>query len=260
MLPHPFTESFNKKLTGILLVFAVIVVQWGLFVYYTDMPSQIALTDSVITISLLATAGFFMWYMIHFVSVWQAHVLIAILSQVICLGVSFTVLLFLDMEDMSIFRQSLPLRLLIGILSWIILLQWYQLLLKNEKLEVEKTERIMAQEAEHKAVLDKISIKDGARIHIIHLNELCCIQASGDYVTFFTHSGQYIKEQTMKYYETHLPAESFVRIHRSSIVNTEYILRVELFRKDSYHVKLKNGMSLKASNSGYKLLKERLSL
>ena len=52
----------------------------------------------------------------------------------------------------------------------------------------------------------------------------------------------------------------FVRIHRSYIVNTEQILRVELFGKETYQVRLKDGTYLRASSAGYKLLKERLSL
>lgn len=33
-----------------------------------------------------------------------------------------------------------------------------------------------------------------------------------------------------------------------------------LLKKESYQVRLKNGISLKASSSGYELLKERLNL
>lgn len=64
----------------------------------------------------------------------------------------------------------------------------------------------------------------------------------------------------MKYFEAHLPASQFVRIHRSCIINAEQIMRIELFGKESYQVRLKNGASLRGSNAGYKLLKERLAL
>lgn len=46
-----------------------------------------------------------------------------------------------------------------------------------------------------------------------------------------TPAGEYIKEQTMKYFEAHLPVDNFVRIHRSTIVNVTQISRVELFGK-----------------------------
>lgn len=64
----------------------------------------------------------------------------------------------------------------------------------------------------------------------------------------------------MKYFETHLPESDFVRIHRSAIVQVKQISRLELFGKESYQLILKNGRKLKVSNSGYRLLKERLNL
>ena len=64
----------------------------------------------------------------------------------------------------------------------------------------------------------------------------------------------------MKYFEQSLPSPAFVRIHRSTIVHTIQIARIELFGKETYQVRLKNGVTLRASNSGYKLLKEKLAL
>jgi DNA-binding LytR/AlgR family response regulator len=64
----------------------------------------------------------------------------------------------------------------------------------------------------------------------------------------------------MKYWETHLPDDLFVRIHRSFIVNVEYISRIDLYEKEIYKVQLKNGNSLKASSAGYKLLKQKMKL
>lgn len=113
---------------------------------------------------------------------------------------------------------------------------------------------------EESGVLQRISIKDGSRIHLIPVEELHYIEACGDYVTLFTSSGQYVKEQTMKYFESHLPEKEFIRIHRSHIIAAGQILRIELFGKESYQVRLKNGISLRASNGGYKLLKQRLGL
>lgn len=63
--------------------------------------------------------------------------------------------------------------------------------------------------------LDRITVKDGTKIHLIELADLLYIQSCGDYVTLITPEREYIKEQTMKYFETHLPGSDFVRIHRS---------------------------------------------
>ena len=71
-------------------------------------------------------------------------------------------------------------------------------------------------------------------------------------------TGEYLKEQTMKYFDAHLPSAGFVRVHRSTIVNVTQISRVELFGKETYQLLLKTGVKLKVSLSGYRLLKERL--
>ena len=159
----------------------------------------------------------------------------------------------------SIFLPTLPIRLTCGLLCWIIISQWYHL----QRLTEWKKERIInenIQTIQTSGITDRIAVKDGSHIHIIHLKDLIYIQACGDYVTLFTSNGEYLKEETMKYLESNLPADKFLRIHRSFIVNLEQIQQVELFGKETYHVLLKNGATLLASNTGYKLLKEQLSL
>ena len=64
----------------------------------------------------------------------------------------------------------------------------------------------------------------------------------------------------MKYFEQHLDPDTFIRIHRSYIININEISRIELFEKENYIVKLKNGDQVKASSSGYKALKDALKL
>jgi DNA-binding LytR/AlgR family response regulator len=73
-------------------------------------------------------------------------------------------------------------------------------------------------------------------------------------------AGKYMKEQTMKYFEEHLPTTQFARVHRSCIVNLEAISRIELYEKQSQQLTLKNGHQIKTSQAGYKLLRQKLNL
>lgn len=263
MPDHPFKESSASKFAGSILILLAIFTQWVLLIMYAEALPIHAIIDSILSIGLLAIVGYAAWYLIYFVKVWQAQIIIALVVQTVCLGVCYSILSLSDLTDQHVFLKSLPLRFLFGFLCWIILLQWYWMVQKETEekdMQLEQQEKSNdGSPVEQYETIDRISVKDGGRIHIIKLNELFCIQASGDYVTLFTPSGQYIKEQTMKYFERHLPSD-FVRIHRSSIVNTNYIMRVELFGKESYHIRLKNGTSLRASGTGYKLLKEKLNL
>jgi two-component system LytT family response regulator len=106
--------------------------------------------------------------------------------------------------------------------------------------------------------LERIVVKSGKNIHIIDVEEIIHIDSDGDYVRIFTNSGKFLKENTLKYYETALNPKTFVRIHRTGILNINFMEKIELFEKESYLVHLKNGEKIKASQSGYKLLKEKL--
>jgi len=86
------------------------------------------------------------------------------------------------------------------------------------------------------------------------------LQAEGDYVMIYTPDEKFLKEQTMKYFEEHLPAERFVRIHRSCIVHVDCISKIELYEKQNYLIALKTGQKLRASATGFKQLKAALHL
>lgn len=109
-------------------------------------------------------------------------------------------------------------------------------------------------------LIDSISVKINNRVHIINVEDLNYIQADGDYVTLCTAEGKYLKEQTMKYFETALPADSFVRIHRSYIVNMAQISCLETRGRGVYYVILKDSTALRTSTAGHQLLKSKLSL
>lgn len=160
----------------------------------------------------------------------------------------------------EIFIQRIPFLFLFGGLIWIIGMQWFATQ-ENQPIEKElmDMQSLPAGQEEKMETIQTLSVKSGSRIHIIPVEEIYYIQACGDYVNIFSRQGQFIKEQTMKSLEASLPV-TFIRIHRSSIINAEQLLRIELFGKDNYHIHLKNGEILKASLSGYRLLKQRLNL
>lgn len=110
------------------------------------------------------------------------------------------------------------------------------------------------------SLLETISVKTGQKIHLIQVSDILFLQAEGDYVLIHTPEGKFLKEQTMKFFEESLPSERFVRIHRSCIVHTDCISKIELYEKQNYRITLKSGQQLKASAAGYKQLKAVLQL
>lgn len=271
MQKHLFIAYFHYRIVGGCLVFLVWLLCASLLVLYGNMDGRLACGDSLVMVALLAVSGFLLGYMVAVLRSLLAKVALTLLVQVVCVAGSFIFQAVFSEKPGMPFVASIPLRLLLGVSCWIILWQWYYYSGVKEE-EADECEQIQEEVEEARALAgsvalpaeepypDRLSVKDGSRIHLIPLGELLYIQASGDYVTLITADGQYVKEQTMKYLELHLPPASFVRIHRSCIVNAEQIVRVELFAKETYQVRLKNGVCLKASKSGYKVLRERLGL
>ena len=107
-------------------------------------------------------------------------------------------------------------------------------------------------------VLDKIVVKSNNNVFVIPLNEVTYIESEDDYVMVHSAKGKHLQYQTMSYYEEHLDAAIFIRIHRSFIVNIHYITKIEKFGKETYQVVLKDGTGLKVSRSRYQELKDIL--
>ena len=107
---------------------------------------------------------------------------------------------------------------------------------------------------------NRIVVKDNGKIKIIPIAQLQYLEAADDYVKIFTADGFYLKKKTMQYFEESLPAQEFIRIHRSYIINAQLITRIDLHEKDSHLVLLTTGVRLPVSKAGYFKLKEVLGL
>jgi len=119
---------------------------------------------------------------------------------------------------------------------------------------------VLADMHEKPEELDRIAVKVRNRVNVIPVDQIFHIEAEGDYVNLHTPEGRFLKEYTMKYLEAHLPAERFVRVHRSDFVQLEAVQGLEHSSTDVWHVRLKNGSLVRCSSEGIKLLKKKLGL
>lgn len=135
----------------------------------------------------------------------------------------------------------------------------------KEKIEAQKQEskeqikKVIEKVDEKVENIFRIVVKKSGDIHVIPVEDLLYIEAQDDYVMLYTKSGKYLKEKTMKYYESHLDPSQFVRVHRSYIVKVDQVKRLEPYGKSSYLAILGEGQKVNVSLSGYKKLKEVLS-
>lgn len=107
---------------------------------------------------------------------------------------------------------------------------------------------------------NRIVVKVNGNIRIIPVHEVMYLEAYDDYVKIYTEQACHVKKKTMAWYEHTLDSKSFVRIHRSYLLNLAWLTRIEQKEKENYAAILKNGTALALSRSGYALLKERLGI
>jgi len=77
------------------------------------------------------------------------------------------------------------------------------------------------------ALPQKLSIKSGRRIYQISPDDIRFIEACGDYVTIFCPDKKPVVHGTLKSWEEKLKGSSFLKVHRTTIVNLSKIDHIE---------------------------------
>lgn len=106
----------------------------------------------------------------------------------------------------------------------------------------------------------RVVIKENGNIQIIPTEDILYIEAYDDYVKVHTEEKYYLKKKTMNHYEKSLLKSTFVRIHRSYILNINKLTKIESFEKNSYRATLINGATIPISRTSYSELKQILGL
>jgi two-component system LytT family response regulator len=104
--------------------------------------------------------------------------------------------------------------------------------------------------------LSKIFVRDGNRIVPISLANIERVQGADDYATIVTPTKEYLVSVRLTDLESHLGHESFVRIHRSHLINLEYVTAIEPCDVGRLQVMMKSGATITASRAGSKRLRE----
>lgn len=107
---------------------------------------------------------------------------------------------------------------------------------------------------------NQIVVKDGHHIQIIPVEHIKYIEAYDDYVKIYTRKKKHLKNTTMKFLEESLNSKLFIRVHRSYIINTRELTKIEPYKKNNYIAILKEGEQIPISRSGYTRLKKRLGI
>jgi len=270
-MKHPAFDTIPRT----LLFFSIFILAGAMIPLclagLIAVKTSILMIQGVISGLLVCGLSVLLWFVTRFTKLTGDTIIqgvfnhLALLLLILLVWLGSENLLFyliLPEETYQSLTSLIPFKIVIGILVFVIIIQQYNKQNTDSSLD-EEMETKLAPDSPitltKRTVQEKITVRSGSNIHIIPVSDLLYLQAEGDYVILYTASARYIKEETMKHLEAGLPS-SFIRIHRSCIVNTNVISRIELYEKQHYQITLKTGHQLRASVSGYKLLKENLQL
>ena len=272
---HPFLENTAKLFQYILLWVAYALLQTIVLYSLMALPFWMIVLDGIVHATVYGLLGLLLWSIIRYgnyavLSIQQRlinYVALALLTITVWLGIGYGLFYWTFGYELSAqLIPILPIRGLIGLLIYILIIQRFRLAFNHKSIStepmmpIESLEDLKPLKIAQCELLERIAVKSGSKIHVVLVPDILYFQADGDYVQIVSTEGKYLKEQTMKYFEEHLPENQFVRVHRSVIVNVEMISRIELYEKQNQLLTLKNGQQIKTSPAGYKSLRAVLHL
>jgi uncharacterized membrane protein len=264
---NPFIDNRRSRALYGSIWTGLALIQILLCYFKTNLTIAYLLGDSLIFNGLYMICVLIVWYpteyyknVLNIPLFLIFHLLLFALCMLICSGATLLLGLLPGSPYPDFFYSTFPFRLIVSLLLYVIAVISYHFIQSRQEW---KKQALCAVDPVNESglppeKLTRIMVKKDRKIHFISVNDIFYVESNGDYVLIYTAAGRFLKDQTMKYMETHLPDDRFVRIHRSYIINMEYIEKMELYEKDLYQVQLKEGTSLKVSAAGYKLLKQKM--
>ena len=107
-------------------------------------------------------------------------------------------------------------------------------LLSDIKIHSESSENIAQ-------FTDRLVIKSGGKINFIKTANIIRIKADGKYLEIATQDGKHLQRQTMNEIESKLDPKKFFRVHRSTIINIDFIKEMQNWHRGEYIIILLNG-------------------
>jgi two-component system LytT family response regulator len=124
----------------------------------------------------------------------------------------------------------------------------------DEKFRLSQLDRYMQMTQNHQTAqrpIQRICVREQSVVHIIPANEIIFIEAQEDYININSVKGEYLKNDQLRRIAELLDEGVFCRIHRSYLININFLDRIESLTKDRRIAVLKNKKKLPISRSGY---------
>lgn len=101
-----------------------------------------------------------------------------------------------------------------------------------------------------------ILLRQGDELHAVEVADIILISAADDYSEVVTSTLRQLARRSLAEFERELPPETFVRVHRSHLINLDHLVRAEPAGAGRMTLHRTAGEAVTASRTGTRLLRE----
>jgi two-component system LytT family response regulator len=105
-------------------------------------------------------------------------------------------------------------------------------------------------------ILERIWVRHGGKIVPVQVREVERLEAEGDYVALITRGRRFLVHVPMAELAARLDSQRFIRVHRSHIVNLDFVESLIPEGNAQFSIRLRDGTALIASRSASKTLRK----
>ncbi|NJN41037.1 MAG: response regulator [Flammeovirgaceae bacterium] len=103
-----------------------------------------------------------------------------------------------------------------------------------------------------------IFVQKSEKLFNLPVEDIIYLEASGDYTIITTQSDQFVSSSGIGKLEEIMNPESFIRVHRSTIINVSFLKEIERHFNGGMIVKMQNGKSFPVSRTYAKAIRKKV--
>jgi len=130
--------------------------------------------------------------------------------------------------------------------------------LKADQNNVEDLIKTLKTSEEENRYSNHLFVQKSEKLFNLEVKDIMHLEASGDYTVLTTNNDQYLSSSGIGKLEEKLNPDQFIRIHRSTIINLNYLKEIEKHFNGGLIVKMQNGKSFPVSRTYAKQIRKKV--
>ena len=119
-------------------------------------------------------------------------------------------------------------------------------------------ELLKSMKSESRGFESHIFVQKSEKLFNLPVEDIVYLEASGDYTVITTKNDQFVSSSGIGKLEEMMDPDTFIRVHRSTIINLNYLKEIERHFNGGMIVKMQGGKSFPVSRTYAKLIREKV--